>query len=50
MVPAIPKYYNAKVVNPLKIATQEEKRKLLWGDTKKVSLNLFVFHNVDNKH
>ncbi|KAJ6216927.1 hypothetical protein RDWZM_008084 [Blomia tropicalis] len=35
MVPAIPKYYNAKVVNPLKIATQEEKRKLLWGDTKK---------------
>jgi len=35
-LPIIPKYYNAKTVNPLKIATQEEKRKLLWGDAKKV--------------
>lgn len=40
--PSIPKFYNASAVNPTKIATQEEKRKLLWGDTKKVFQLLLI--------
>lgn len=34
MSSSIPHFYNANAVNPLKIASKEEKRKLLWGDTK----------------
>lgn len=34
-LPTVPKFYNTQVVNPTKVATLEEKRKLLWGDTKK---------------
>jgi len=37
----VPKYYNPAVVNPIKFAEQEKKRKLLWSreETKKVEVN-----------
>ena len=40
---SVPKYYNPAVINPLKFAEQEKKRKLLWSKTE-------VFFKILNKY